>query len=109
MKKTLLFMVMLMASVMTFAKDYKTVVFTTTPQMHCENCETKIKSNLRFAKGVKEIQTSVPDQKVTVTYDPAKTTPQKLVEAFDKFGYKARVLKDGEKVEINKDEKCDLM
>lgn len=109
MKKLMLFMVMLMVSVMTFAKDYKTVVFTTTPQMHCENCENKIKGNLRFEKGIKEIQTSVPDQKVTVTYDPAKTTPEKLCKAFEKFGYKARVLKDGEKVEMNKDEKCDLM
>uniref|UniRef100_UPI004026F15A hypothetical protein n=1 Tax=Prevotella sp. TaxID=59823 RepID=UPI004026F15A len=35
-----------------FAKDIKTVVFTTTPQMHCAACENKIKSNLRFEKGL---------------------------------------------------------
>jgi copper chaperone CopZ len=109
MKKSLLFMVMLMMSVMAFAKDYKTVAFTTTPQMHCANCENKIKGNLRFSKGVKEIKTSIPDQKVTVTYDPKKTSPEKLSKDFEKFGYKARVLKDGEKVKANKDEKCDLM
>ena len=68
---------MMMVAMVTFAKDIKTVVFTTTPQMHCENCENKIKSNLRFEKGIKSI--------------------------------KARILKDGEKVEKNTEEKCDLM
>ena len=36
-----------------FGKDIKTVVFKTTPEMHCNNCETKIKNKLRFEKGVK--------------------------------------------------------
>ena len=35
------------------AKDIKTVVLTTTPQMHCANCEKKIKENIRFEKGIK--------------------------------------------------------
>ena len=30
-------------------------------------------------------------------------------KGFEKFGYKARILKDGEKVEKNTGEKCDLM
>ena len=30
-----------------------TLVVTTTPQMHCANCENKIKDGLRFEKGVK--------------------------------------------------------
>ena len=33
-----------------FGKDIKTVVFKTTPEMHCNNCEKKIKNNLRFEK-----------------------------------------------------------
>ena len=35
--------------------------------------------------------------------------PEKLQKGFEKFGYKARILKDGEKVEKNTGEKCDLM
>ena len=89
--------------------DFKTVVFTTTPQMHCAACENKIKSNLRFEKGIKSIETSVPNQTVTVEYNADKTTPEKLQKGFEKFGYKARVLKAGEKVEKNTEEKCDLM
>ena len=99
MRKSLFAMlVMLMVSAVTFAKDIKTVVFTTTPQMHCENCENKIKNNLRFEKGVKEITTSVDNQTVTVKYDADKTTPDKIQQGFKKFGYEARQLKDGEKI-----------
>ncbi len=109
MKKIVLMFTMMMLAMVTFAKDIKTVVFTTTPQMHCENCENKIKKNLRFEKGIKSIETSVPNQTVTVKYDADKTTPEKLQQGFGKFGYKARILKDGEKVEKNTAEKCDLM
>lgn len=50
------------------------MVFTTTPQMHCAVCENKIKNNLRFEKGIKNIETSVPNQTVTVKYNADKTT-----------------------------------
>ena len=78
MKKILLMFVMIMVAMVGFAKDIKTVVFTTTPQMHCEACENKIKNNLRFEKGIKSIETSVPNQTVTVKYNADKTTPVKL-------------------------------
>ena len=55
-------------------REIKTVVFTTTPQMHCAVCENKIKSNHRFEKGIKSIETSVPNQTVTVKYNADKTT-----------------------------------
>ena len=55
-------------------REIKTVVFTTTPQMHCAARENKIKNNLRFEKGIKNIETSVPNQTVTVKYNADKTT-----------------------------------
>ena len=55
-------------------REIKTVFFTTTPQMHCAACENKIKNNLRFEKGIKSIETSVPNQTVTVKYNADKTT-----------------------------------
>lgn len=55
-------------------REIKTVVFTTTPQMHCAACENKIKNNLRFEKGIKNIETSVPNQTVTVKYNADKPT-----------------------------------
>lgn len=71
-------------------KQTKTAVFTVAPAMSCENCENKIKSNLRFVKGVSAIATDVKAQTVTVTYDPAKTSPAKISEALKKIGYEAK-------------------
>ena len=92
MKKMMTIMAMLVFAISMFAKDIKTVVFTTLPQMHCENCENKIKGNLRFEKGIKDIQTSVPDQKVTIQYDADKTNPGKIAKGFAKIGYEATVV-----------------
>ncbi len=110
MKKYLLLFVMIMATATCFAKkDIQAVVFTTTPQMHCSACENRIKGNLRFEKGIKTIATSVENQTVTIQFDASKTSVEKLQKGFEKIGYKARVLKKGEKVKANKAEKCSLM
>lgn len=92
MKKIMTVTAMLAFAISMFAKDIKTVVFTTLPQMHCENCENKIKGNLRFEKGIKQITTSVPDQKVTIEYDADKTTPENIAKGFAKIGYEATVV-----------------
>lgn len=70
-----------------------TLVVTTTPQMHCENCEKKIKQNIRFVKGVKRINTSVEAQRVTIIYDKAKATYEDFVKAFQRIGYEICVPK----------------
>ena len=52
MKKNLLMAFMLMLAGNSFAQTATdTLVVTTQPQMHCQNCEKKIKSNIRFVKG----------------------------------------------------------
>lgn len=93
MKKFLTFIMMLVVSTsLALAKDIETVVFTTQPQMHCSNCEAKIKKALRFEKGVKDIVTNVPQQTVTVKYDEDKTTVAKLIKALEKIDYNVRVV-----------------
>lgn len=89
MKKTTLLLTMLLIAAVTFAKDIKTVVFTTQPQMHCESCENKIKGNLRFEKGIKNIETNVDEQAVTIQYDADKTNEEAIMKAFGKIGYQA--------------------
>ena len=91
MRKYLIMAVMIAASASLQAKDIKTFKVSTTPQMHCESCETKIKENLRFEKGIKKIETDIPSQTVTITYDADKTTEKALIDAFGKFGYKAKL------------------
>ena len=84
---------MMLTAVVGMAKDIKTVVVTTQPQMHCESCEKKITGNLRFEKGVKQIECDIPKQLVTITYDAEKTKPETIIKSFEKFGYKATEVK----------------
>ena len=93
MKKVLVFSAMMLTAIVGLAKDIKTVVVTTQPQMHCASCENKIKGNLRFEKGVKEIQCDIEGQRVTITYDADKTNSEAIINSFDKFGYKATEIK----------------
>lgn len=97
MKRLITTTLLLTAIISVSAEDIKTVVATTEPQMHCENCEKKIKGNLRFEKGVKKIKTDIKEQRVTITYDADKTTSADLIESFSKFGYQASEVKDEKK------------
>lgn len=90
MKKSVLLCAILLIAAVSMGKSIKTLVVTVTPQMHCSGCENKIKGNLRFEKGIKKITTSIADQTVTVEYDAGKTTPEKIIKAFTKFGYEAK-------------------
>lgn len=83
------------------AKDIKVLTVKTTPEMHCNGCETKIKNNIRFVQGVKKIETSLEKKEVEVTYDADKTTTEKIVEAFKKIGYQTTTVSD-KKVEPTK-------
>ena len=74
-------------------KDIKTVVFTTNPEMHCEGCENKIKGNLRFEKGVKNIITDLKTKTVTIEYDADKTNVQNIIKGFKKIKYEATEVK----------------
>ena len=74
-------------------KDIKTVVFTTNPEMHCESCENKIKGNLRFEKGVKNIITDLKAKTITIEYDADKTNVQNLIRGFRKIKYEATEVK----------------
>ena len=93
MKKFVVLSAMMLTAVVGMAKDLKTLVVTTVPQMHCASCENKIKGNLRFEKGVKQIECDIPKQMVTITYDGEKTNPEAIMKSFTMFGYKATEVK----------------
>ena len=105
MKQTLL--IMLSSLLLMFGgKELRVLVMTPTPQMHCENCENKIKKNLRFETGVVKIETSVKEQTVTVTYDASKTTKENIQSAMKKIGYDTKVVSDSPKDKVKKREKA---
>jgi len=66
--------------------------------IHCKNCGAKVQDNVSFEKGVKDLQVAVAEKVVTITYDPSKTSVEKLAAAINKLGYTATVISD-EKVE----------
>ena len=95
MRKYLLMMVLPIITMTTAAQKTQTadtLQVTTTPQMHCANCEKKIKRNIRYVMGVKKIETSVPQQPVTIIYDPRKSTYQDIAKAFERIGYSIAIV-----------------
>lgn len=86
----LMALVALGASAQTKKSINDTLVVTTTPQMHCSGCENKIKQNIRFVKGTKQITTSVPNQEVTIVYDKRKAAVSDYTAAFAKIGYEIK-------------------
>lgn len=108
MKKFLTIMTVALAGIFSVAAQQNVVStsFRVDPQMTCQNCENKIKSNLRFEKGVKDIKTSVADQLVVVTYDADKTNVDLLTEGFKKIGYTASEVTDDAATSPATDKKC---
>lgn len=90
MRTNVLFLSLAIAAVCS-AKDIKTVVVNTAPEMHCSSCENKIKSNLKFEKGIKDIQTNLTDKTVTIQYDADKTNVESIIAGFKKINYVATV------------------
>lgn len=57
--------------------------------MDCAACTVAIRVALKKLSGVKEAKVIFDEKRATVDYDPAKITPQQLVDAVVKLGYKA--------------------
>lgn len=70
----------------------KTVTFEVS--MTCENCKRTIEKNISYEKGMKDMKVDLEHKQVTLTFDTRKTNEEKIIEAFDKLGYNAVVLKD---------------
>lgn len=62
--------------------------------MSCEKCVAKIEKNIPFEKGVSALTIDLPTKMVTITYKPAKTSPEKLEKALQKLGYKTEIIPD---------------
>lgn len=97
MKKLLTVGLMSVLALTAVAKNIKTAVFTTKPEMHCTSCEKKIKENIRFEKGVKRIETRLNEQQIVIQYDADKTTPENIIKGFKRIKYDAKVVETGPK------------
>lgn len=59
--------------------------------MSCANCEAKVKKQLSFEKGVKDVVTNLDAQTVKVIYDDTKTSPDVLTASVKTLGYDAKI------------------
>lgn len=90
MKKSLL---LTLASLLIASAAYAETVsltLTVTPPMSCSNCENKIKNNIRFEKGILDVEPSAKNQKIEIKYDSEKTNEEAIIAAFKKIGYVAK-------------------
>ena len=70
-------------------KEYAVVVINT--NLHCEKCVKKVQENISFEKGVKDLDVSLKNQTIKITYDKSKTNEETLAKAVEKLGYKAEI------------------
>ena len=61
--------------------------------MHCGGCATGIAAMLKRTEGVLKADVSYEERRAVVSYDAAKTSPEKIVAAIERMGYKAEIKK----------------
>jgi len=59
--------------------------------MHCAACQARVQQQLERAPGVSGAAVNLLLNTATVTYDPAKTSPESLVEAVRATGYESEL------------------
>lgn len=59
--------------------------------MSCMACVAKTKQTLRAVAGVTEVEVKLSPGSATVKYDPAQTSPEKLVGVIKELGYEAEL------------------
>lgn len=73
-------------------KSAKTETMKCWVSMDCASCKAKIEKNIPFEKGVSDLQVDLPTKMVTISYKPAKTSPEKLEKALQDLGYKTEII-----------------
>ncbi|MGH2378786.1 MAG: heavy-metal-associated domain-containing protein, partial [Candidatus Limnocylindria bacterium] len=56
------------------------------PTITCPSCAARIRASAGKEPGVIDVAVDLDTQRVTVTYDPAKTDPEKIAAAIRKGG-----------------------
>lgn len=55
--------------------------------MSCEHCVKAIKGAVGELKGIESVEVDLKGGKVTVAFDPQKTTPESIKDAIEDQGY----------------------
>src|SRR5579859_4292300 len=57
--------------------------------MTCASCAMRIEKGLKKVPGVKDASVNLATERADVTYDPAQTTVEQMVQKVEAVGYKA--------------------
>lgn len=71
------------------AQDATTAELKVKTSAVCDMCKETMEKHMAFEKGVKKSNLDVDSKILTVTYNPTKTTPEKIRLAVSKSGYDA--------------------
>ena len=78
------------------SSGYTTITIQTNASKNCKSCVNRFKENVPFFKGVKEYTFDSSTAKLTVTYDPKKTSADQIRKQISDLGYDADKVKANE-------------
>ena len=61
--------------------------------MHCVSCSIGISKLLRKQKGINDVEVTLSESKLSVTYDETKVDHQTIIDTIGRLGYKAKIQK----------------
>ena len=91
MKRTWVFVVVLLASLSRAGAGEPAKATLRVEGMTCGGCVAAVKVQLKKTEGVTAYAVSLEKGEAEVSYDPAKTTPEKIAESISKTGFNASV------------------
>jgi copper chaperone CopZ len=63
--------------------------------MTCASCSVAVRTALKRLDGVREARVSVEEKRAVVDYEAARVTPQQMVDAVNRLGYRASIAPKG--------------
>ena len=89
MKKLLTFLIVALMGVTVFAQKAETQTITIQTNGTCEHCKKVMMDNVPQWKGVEKCTYDLKTAKVTITYQPQKTSHETLRQGISQLGYDA--------------------
>lgn len=74
------------------AKEKESTVMFFIANMQGDNGKSRIEKALPLEKGVKDLIFNLERQKLTIVYQPQKTTPESLRKSLEKMGYQVKMV-----------------
>jgi copper chaperone CopZ len=89
MKKLLTFLIVVLMGMTVFAQKAENQTITIQTNGTCEHCKKVMMENVPQWKGVEKCTYDLKTAKLTITYQPQKTSPETLRTAISQLGYDA--------------------